>query len=223
MAVLMGVLVLTGLYDVTLVGAAPAWTELGLALQAAVTEELWMRAAVPALMADDRTRAGLRLTAVVFGALHLTNPAATAMTGATATVAGLMFCALYAVTGRLWVPIGLHPRLELRPGLPLRSSSLRHRPRRLDRRQHRQPWSAAVADRRNLRPRSLAVRATPGQLGDSSRHTAGSEDRPLRRPTAPVTSTPCTPTSRSIPGTGAPHNPRNKIRTPPSREAPHVH
>ena len=44
MAVLMGVMVVTGLYDITLVGAASAWTGLGLALQAAVTEELWMRA-----------------------------------------------------------------------------------------------------------------------------------------------------------------------------------
>jgi len=60
MAVLMGVLAVTGLYDLTLVGATPAWTGLGHALQAAVT------------------------------------------------VAGLMFCALYALTGRLWVPIGLH-------------------------------------------------------------------------------------------------------------------
>ena len=43
MAVLMGAMALTGLYDITLIGAAPAWTGLGLALQAAVTEELWMR------------------------------------------------------------------------------------------------------------------------------------------------------------------------------------
>ena len=46
--------------------------------------------------------------ALVFGALHLANPGATWLAGATATAAGLMFCALYALTGRLWVPIGLH-------------------------------------------------------------------------------------------------------------------
>jgi hypothetical protein len=45
---------------------------------------------------------------VVFGALHLANPGATALAGVTAAMAGLMFCALYALTGRLWVPIGLH-------------------------------------------------------------------------------------------------------------------
>jgi uncharacterized protein len=30
------------------------------------------------------------------------------LAGATVAVAGLMFCALFALTGRLWVPIGLH-------------------------------------------------------------------------------------------------------------------
>ena len=48
------------------------------------------------------------VAALVFGALHLANPGATALAGATVTAAGLMFCALYALTGRLWVPIGLH-------------------------------------------------------------------------------------------------------------------
>jgi len=45
---------------------------------------------------------------LVFGALHLTNSGVTALAGATVTMAGLMFCALYALTGRLWLPIGLH-------------------------------------------------------------------------------------------------------------------
>ena len=109
MAVLMGVMVLTGLYDIALVGAAPAWTALGQALQAAVTEELWMRALLLRLLwrAAGPVPA-FAVAAVVFGALHLANPGATALAGITATMAGLMFCALYAVTGRLWVPIGLH-------------------------------------------------------------------------------------------------------------------
>jgi hypothetical protein len=37
-------MLVTGLYDITIIAIAPAWTPLGLALQAAVTEELWMRA-----------------------------------------------------------------------------------------------------------------------------------------------------------------------------------
>jgi uncharacterized protein len=48
------------------------------------------------------------VAALVFGALHLTDPEPTALAGATVAAAGLMFCALYALTGRLWVPIGLH-------------------------------------------------------------------------------------------------------------------
>jgi membrane protease YdiL (CAAX protease family) len=109
MSILVGALILTGLYDITLVGPTPAWTGLGLALQAAVTEELWMRALllrllwrvfgpVPAFLA----------AALVFGAIHLASPGATPLAGATVMMAGLMFCALYALTGRLWVPIGLH-------------------------------------------------------------------------------------------------------------------
>ena len=45
---------------------------------------------------------------MVFGALHLANPGATIVAGATVMLAGLTFCALYALTGRLWVSIGLH-------------------------------------------------------------------------------------------------------------------
>jgi membrane protease YdiL (CAAX protease family) len=110
MAVLMGALALTGLYDLSLVGSAPpAWAGLGLALQAAVTEELWMRALLLRLLwrAFGPVPA-FAVAAVAFGALHLVNPGATALAGVTVAVAGLMFCALYALTGRLWVPIGLH-------------------------------------------------------------------------------------------------------------------
>ena len=48
------------------------------------------------------------VSALVFAALHLANPGATVLAVATVAVAGLMFCALFALTGRLWVPIGLH-------------------------------------------------------------------------------------------------------------------
>ena len=109
MAVLMGVMVLTGLYDIALVGAAPAWAGLGQALQAAVTEELWVRALLFRLVwRVIGPVPAFAVAAVVFGALHLANPGATALAAVTATLAGLMFCALYALTGRLWVAIGLH-------------------------------------------------------------------------------------------------------------------
>jgi len=109
MAALMGVLVVTGAYDVDVVGDAPAWTGFGLALQAAVTEELWMRALLFRLL---RRVVGpvpaFAVAALVFGALHLLKPGANLVAGATVVVAGLMFCALYVLTGRLWVPIELH-------------------------------------------------------------------------------------------------------------------
>jgi membrane protease YdiL (CAAX protease family) len=109
MAVLMGVLAATGLYDITVVGAVPAWAGLGLALQAAVTEELWMRALLLRLLwRAFGPLPAFAIAALVFAALHLANPGATVLAGATVSVAGLMFCALYALTGRLWVPIGLH-------------------------------------------------------------------------------------------------------------------
>jgi membrane protease YdiL (CAAX protease family) len=109
MAILMGILVVTGGYDITVVGAAPAWTGVGLAVQAAVTEELWMRALLLRLLwrAFGPVPAFI-VAALTFGAIHLANPSASPLAGANVAVAGLMFCALYALTGRLWVPIGLH-------------------------------------------------------------------------------------------------------------------
>ena len=112
MATLMGVLVATGAYDVTVVGPAPVWTGVSLALQAAVTEELWMRALLFRLLwrAFGPVPA-FAVAAAVFGALHLANPG-----GATVTMAGVMFCAQYALTGRLWVPIGVHSAWNLAQG-----------------------------------------------------------------------------------------------------------
>ena len=117
MASLMGILVATGAYDITVVGATPAWTGLGLALQAAVTEELWMRALLLRLLwrAFGPVPAFI-VAALVFGGLHLANPGATPLAGATVVMAGLMFCALYAWTGRLWVPIGVHLAWNLAQG-----------------------------------------------------------------------------------------------------------
>ncbi len=117
MASLMGVLVVTRAYDVTVVGVAPAWTGLGLAVQAAVTEELWMRALLLRLLwrAFGPVPAFI-IAGLIFAALHLTNPGATALAGVTVGVAGLMFGALYALTGRLWVPIGFHLAWNLAQG-----------------------------------------------------------------------------------------------------------
>lgn len=109
MAVLMSAMVAAGLYDISVAGAVPAWNGLGLALQAAVTEELWMRALLFRLLwRAFGPLPAFVVAGLVFTALHLANPGANVLAGATVAVAGLMFCALYALTGRLWVPIGLH-------------------------------------------------------------------------------------------------------------------
>lgn len=117
MIVLMSTLAASGAYDITLLGAAPAWSGIGLAVQAAVTEELWMRALLFRLLwrAFGPVPA-FAACAAVFAALHLANPGANPLAGASVAVAGVMFCALYALTGRLWVPIGVHTTWNLAQG-----------------------------------------------------------------------------------------------------------
>ena len=79
MSVLMGVLIATGAYDLTVVGATPAWTGLGLAVQAAVTEELWMRALLFRLLwRVFGPVPAFTVAALVFAAPHLARPGATA-------------------------------------------------------------------------------------------------------------------------------------------------
>jgi uncharacterized protein len=51
----------------------------------------------------------LLVTSVLFGAGHAFNPGATVLSSiAIAVEAGVLLAAAYAVTGRLWFPIGLH-------------------------------------------------------------------------------------------------------------------
>lgn len=117
MAALMAALAAAGLYDVSPTGTGSAWTGVGLALQASVTEELWTRALVFRLLwrAFGPVPA-LVVSALAFAALHLANPGATLLSAATVAAAGLMFCGLYAATGRLWVPIGVHFAWNLAQG-----------------------------------------------------------------------------------------------------------
>ena len=170
-----GHLVATGAYDITVVGATPAWTGLGLALQAAVTEELWMRALLLRLLwrAFGPVPAFI-VSALVFGGLHLANPGATALAGATVVAAGLMFCALYALTGRLWVPIGVHLAWNLAQGYlfgaTVSGSDLGDSIAVSTAR----PGARGVADRRHLRSGGLRVRPAPGRRGNGGRTVVGS-------------------------------------------------
>jgi hypothetical protein len=94
--------------------AAGGWQALGYplldALIAAVTEETLMRGVLFRIVEESLgSWIALALSAAVFGALHAFNPGATPTSSiAIALEAGVLLAAAYVVTGRLWLPIGLH-------------------------------------------------------------------------------------------------------------------
>ncbi|WP_136520608.1 CPBP family intramembrane glutamic endopeptidase [Cellulomonas telluris] len=94
-------------------GPGSATTALGLVgfmTVAAVTEELLFRGVLFRVVEERAgTWGALVLTAVLFGAVHLTNPGASLWGGtAVAIEAGAMLAAAYAATRTLWLPIGIH-------------------------------------------------------------------------------------------------------------------
>ncbi|ACZ30645.1 Abortive infection protein [Xylanimonas cellulosilytica DSM 15894] len=100
-----------GGYRVAGWGSVPvALTLLGSHAAVATTEELLFRGLVFRRL-EERTGTAVALvaSAVLFGAIHLVNPAATLWGAIAITVeAGLMLGAVYAATRTLWLPIGLH-------------------------------------------------------------------------------------------------------------------
>jgi membrane protease YdiL (CAAX protease family) len=80
------------------------------AVMAGVTEELLIRAAVFRII--ERWLGSwitLGLTAALFGGMHIPNPNATAFSTLSVSVGGgLMLCAAYMTTRRIWLPIGIH-------------------------------------------------------------------------------------------------------------------
>jgi uncharacterized protein len=99
-----------GAYAVKFNGAAPSWSLIGVALGPPVREELLFRAILFRLLwRAFGIQAALLLSAIMFGALHLVNPNATLWSAcAIAMEAGFMLAAFFALTGRLWLPIGVH-------------------------------------------------------------------------------------------------------------------
>ncbi|OWK29847.1 type II CAAX endopeptidase family protein [Sphingomonas mucosissima] len=109
-ALVMAVMIAFGLYDVAFVGPASAWRAAGLAIEAGVIEELMIRGIVLRLLwrAFGPAPAFL-VSAALFGAGHLPNSASSIFAALCIAVeAGVMLGALYALTGRLWMPIGVH-------------------------------------------------------------------------------------------------------------------
>ncbi len=106
-----GVLFLLGSYSTTATRDASAvMPALVIAIMAGVTEELLIRAvAFRILEGWLGSWAALAISAVLFGALHLANPQATALSSAAiALEAGVMLAAAYMVTRRIWLAIGIH-------------------------------------------------------------------------------------------------------------------
>jgi membrane protease YdiL (CAAX protease family) len=99
-----------GLYEVAYAGAAPAWSPAGKAIEAGIVEELAVRAIMLRLMwrAFGPIPAFL-VSAAAFGAGHIGNPDSSLFAVICISLeAGIMLGAFYALTGRLWVSIGVH-------------------------------------------------------------------------------------------------------------------
>jgi hypothetical protein len=106
----MAILMAFDFYTVDWLGSAPAWRGAGHAIQAALIEEILVRAILFRLLwrAFGPLPAFI-VSAAVFGVSHIVNPGATVVSVlCIALEAGIMLGALYALTGRLWVSIGVH-------------------------------------------------------------------------------------------------------------------
>jgi membrane protease YdiL (CAAX protease family) len=109
-ASVMAVLIGTGLYQFTWLGPTPMWTGSALSVQSGVIEEVMARGIILRLAwRAFGPWAAFIFSAGLFGALHLGNDNASVWAAVCIAVeAGLLLGAFYALTGRLWVSIGLH-------------------------------------------------------------------------------------------------------------------
>lgn len=106
----MAIMFAFGLYEFAWKGPASAWESVGLTLQSGVIEEVMTRAIVLRLMwRAFGPWVAFAFSAALFGALHLANPNASWFAAVCIAVeAGIMLGAFYALTGRIWVSIGVH-------------------------------------------------------------------------------------------------------------------
>lgn len=109
-AAVMGIMAGFDLYEIRSVGVAPVWTAAGRAVQSGVIEEIMIRAILLRLV----WRAfgpwiAFAISAALFGFGHIANPNATVFAAiCIALEAGIMLGAFYALTGRVWLSIGVH-------------------------------------------------------------------------------------------------------------------
>ena len=106
----MAALIGTGLYSFAFTGPAPAWTGSALSVQSGVIEEVMARGVILRLTwRAFGPWVAFIFSAGLFGALHLGNDNSSVWAAVCiAMEAGILLGAFYALTGRLWVSIGLH-------------------------------------------------------------------------------------------------------------------
>lgn len=110
-SIVMGLLWALGVYHPGPWGSlAPLASGALVGLCAAVLEEIVVRGFIFRLLSlATGTWIALLVSAALFGALHAFNPGATWFSSiAIALEAGILLAAAFVVTGRLWLPIGLH-------------------------------------------------------------------------------------------------------------------
>jgi uncharacterized protein len=109
-AAVMAIMAASGFYDITYHGPASAWRGAGLAIESGVLEEVIVRGVVLRLVwRDSGPLVAFIASSLLFGVGHIANPGATLFTTACVAIeAGIMLGSFYALTGRLWVSIGVH-------------------------------------------------------------------------------------------------------------------
>jgi uncharacterized protein len=117
-AAVMAIMIASGFYDLTYHGPASAWRGAGLAIESGVLEEVIVRGVVLRLVwRAFGPLVALVASSLLFGVGHLANPGATLFTTACVAIeAGMMLGSFYALTGRLWVSIGVHAGWNLTQG-----------------------------------------------------------------------------------------------------------
>lgn len=84
---------------------------LGLLLAAAALEELLFRSFLLnglVILLGNRKWLAVTLSAIVFGAIHLSNPHATSIAAFGNALGGVMYCVAFLGARSFWLPLGLH-------------------------------------------------------------------------------------------------------------------
>lgn len=119
-SLVVGVLWLAGSYHVSATNPQVEWVPavLVVGIGAGIGEEIMIRGVLFRISEEGLgTWWALLISALVFGAAHLANPAATLWSSAAIAIeAGVLLALLYAVTRSLWTCIGLHAAWNIMQG-----------------------------------------------------------------------------------------------------------